>query len=668
MLSLSIGVCIPAGKLIGILFFRGSKGILAKLILFRRNELIIHRTGAAVGIKDYLNCNPLSIQCYVGVVGSKVVRAYKLLVFKEFAAAVGLGIPARKDNCRRRSVLIYNYFIMHKLIRRQIFAPLIRGRNIQRLHISFAAVAVKFDPEFVRFKRCGLAGVHRASVRLGVLDPLGVEGHILSRSFWVDVDYLAIRKEIITPPAAVGHVVPADEPVAGSHKGVEAQVLGGARLEGLGFHAAGGCAVAVKADVDGVVEHCRFLGGLRRFPGRLFRCFPGLVSRGLLGLRGLAHALGGALGLGLAAVDAHAVFILVGHVDPLALRLAAEGADALLFAGGVAGGLLGHDELAPLVGRGDALRLLIAADRAGMLLRAGGKAGGLLDHDKVAELVSRGNDLDLLLAADGAGALLAAVLGAGGRLRHLEGSPGVTQGRNDLDLLLVADFTHTLPAAVLGAGGFLRHLELVPAVALGRDGLKVEALAAHVAPGVLLPAVAGAGGLLVVDMEDMVPLAAGAEFVALVQQDDAVLRDGLPVSLLPALLAGGELLHQLFDGKTVGLLRALLADGAGFPVLIGMGAVALLDQVLLILHGDKAVHSRGGDVIHAERRVADRAVGLIKAVVHAGGVLMIRRHLVHMRLRMGRQRDQGQAHQRHKHQCQYSYSVLFHGVKPRVLE
>ena len=358
----------------------------------------------------------------------------------------------------------------------------------------------------------------------------------------------------------------------------------------------------------------------------------------------------------------------MGHVDPLALRLAAESADALLFAGGVAGGLLGHDELAPLVGRGDALRLLIAADGAGMLLRAGGKAGGLLDHDELAELVSRGNDLDLLLAADGAGALLAAVLGAGGRLRHLEGSPGVAQGRNDLDIFLVADFTHALTAAVLGAGGFLRHLELAPAVALGRDGLKVEALAAHVAPSVLLPAVAGAGGLLAVDMEDMVPLAAGAEFVALIQQKDAVLRDALPIRLLPALFAGSKLLHQLVDSKTVGLLRALLADGAGFPVLIGVGAVALLDHVFLILYRDKAVHAGGGDVIHAERRIADRAVGLIESDLHAGGVLMIRRHLVHMRLRMRRQRDQGQTHQRYKHQRQRSYYILFHGVKPRDLE
>ena len=358
----------------------------------------------------------------------------------------------------------------------------------------------------------------------------------------------------------------------------------------------------------------------------------------------------------------------MGHVDPLYLFLAADRADALLCAGGVAGGLLGHNELAELVGRRNALGLLVAADGAGMLFGAGGIAAGLLDHDKRAELVGRRNDLNLLRAADGAGALLAAVLGAGGRLRHLEGSPGVAQGRNDLDVFLVADFTHALTAAVLGAGGFLRHLELVPAVALGRDGLKVEALAAHVAPGIFLPAVAGAGGLLTVDMEDMVPLAAGAEFVALIQQKNAILRDGLPIGLLPALLAGSKLLHQLVDGKTVGFLRALLADGAGFPVLIGVGAVALLDQVLLILHRDKAVHTGGGDEIHAERRVADRAVGLVEAVVHAGGVLMIRRHLVHMRLRMGRQRDQGQTHQRYKHQCQHSYYILFHGVKPRDLE
>ena len=358
----------------------------------------------------------------------------------------------------------------------------------------------------------------------------------------------------------------------------------------------------------------------------------------------------------------------MGHVDPLYLFLAADRADALLCAGGVAGGLLGHNELAELVGRRNALGLLVAADGAGMLFGAGGIAGGLLDHDKRAELVGCRNDLNLLRAADGAGALLAAVLGAGGRLRHLEGSPGVAQGRNDLDVFLVADFTHALTAAVLGAGGFLRHLELVPAVALGRDGLKVEALAAHVAPGVLLPAVAGAGGLLAVDMEDMVPLAAGAEFVALIQQEDAVLRDGLPIRLLPALFAGSKLLHQLVDSKTVGLLRTLLADGAGFPVLIGMGAVALLDHVLLILHRDKAVHAGGRDVIHAERRVADRAVGLVEADLHAGGVLMIRRHLVHMRLRMGRQRDQRQTHQRYKHQCQHSYYILFHGVKPRDLE
>ena len=256
MLSLSIGVCIPAGKLIGILFFRGSKGILSKLMLFRRNELIIHRTGATVGIKDYLNRNPLSIQCYVGVVGSKVVRAYKLLVFKVFSAAVGLGIPARKDNCRKRSVLIYNYFIMHKLIRPQIYAALVRGGNIQILHRTADCaldhrVAVKYDRNSARFKRHGLTRCKRRFVRLGVLGPLGIEGHV-----GIEGDFLAVEEGLIAHAAAVGHVVPADEPVAGSRKGVEGQVLRGARLKGLGVHAAGGRAVAVKADVDGVFGYC----------------------------------------------------------------------------------------------------------------------------------------------------------------------------------------------------------------------------------------------------------------------------------------------------------------------------------------------------------------------------------------------------------------------------
>ena len=311
-----------------------------------------------------------------------------------------------------------------------------------------------------------------------------------------------------------------------------------------------------------------------------------------------------------------------------------------------------------------------------MLLLAVDGAGGGPGHRKRAPLVAEGGDgHGLGRAADLTGMLLQAVFLALRRGDDGERAPGVALRGDRHGLLLAADLAHALLAAVLGAGGLLRHGERTPAVALRGDArvLAVDGAAVG-ALAVGFPAVAGAGGLLALIADPVVPLAAVAEGILRVNLFDSVLGDLLPLFvgvLLTVVLALVDLIIQLVEGFGVRFLRRSAADGAGLPVARGTQAevVALLEQIIIVHDVYKGVRARGRDPFgNLPAVAADLAGHLNIALFSAGRLRPHRGKLADVPLiRARRQRQQRQTHQCRQHQCKGSYKFLVHGVNPRYL-
>ena len=242
----------------------------------------------------------------------------------------------------------------------------------------------------------------------------------------------------------------------------------------------------------------------------------------------------------------------------------------------------------------------------------------------------------------------------------------LTGGGNLLRHLNAANLAYVFGKTGLSTGGRGHDLSLAPAVALGLDHgdlAIIQDLAADGALVVGIPAVLLAGGLLVLMLDPGMAAAAGGKLIPGVKIGNGGDKDRLKVSLLAVGATPGELtlnaLERLGPGglsrRAAALFRKRIEVDAGLPVHRRGDAVARLLGI------DKEIRIYN---------LPENMLRLLVVVAHPGeagddGHLFRERKLLRVRIC---QRQQRQNHQRRKRHCEDSYSTLFHGTKPLVLE